>query len=419
MAKKYDESDGIWRTVGGRRIFIKNDQTLADAMKESGKFKDKKQTKVHGYERNIDIKELYKNEDYSEVISYLNQKELRTLEEATKDLDYYEKGTPAYKNAEQAVNKLEAEAANRFAERNNIDKYNKDTVNKFPEKSVEHQIYERGQKRSFTREELKEKYGTDDVELINAGKTKEDRVSMINNENVASELRKADNWSDINKTIDNIKDEKVKEMMKKEAQKLEENENGAWKSSEYLAKQYNFYNEDSKKSNGKLVSTKLNEDEVTSYSQWKKDYGTNIAELEKDLKLSERYLDEDSEGYREAKKSLENGRKYLEDLKKADKTVKRSSEPKTFFEGKKDIEEEAKQIYAEDGIWATSDSNVAYFAKKYGIPKTQAKQFLEDTGKRFDEENRAKNNKIKNEAFKKYKKEHPNSKMSLEEFLKK
>lgn len=36
---KYDESQGVWRTVGGRRIFIRNDQTLADAMKESGKFK--------------------------------------------------------------------------------------------------------------------------------------------------------------------------------------------------------------------------------------------------------------------------------------------------------------------------------------------------------------------------------------------
>ena len=42
MTKKkidYDESDGVWRTVGGRRIFIRNNQTLSQAMKESGKFK--------------------------------------------------------------------------------------------------------------------------------------------------------------------------------------------------------------------------------------------------------------------------------------------------------------------------------------------------------------------------------------------
>ena len=30
--------DGVWRTVGGRRIFIKEGQSLSDAMKNSGKF---------------------------------------------------------------------------------------------------------------------------------------------------------------------------------------------------------------------------------------------------------------------------------------------------------------------------------------------------------------------------------------------
>lgn len=33
------EIGGVWRTVGGRRIFIKEGQDLASAMKESGKFK--------------------------------------------------------------------------------------------------------------------------------------------------------------------------------------------------------------------------------------------------------------------------------------------------------------------------------------------------------------------------------------------
>ena len=35
--------DGVWRTVAGRRIFIKNGQSLSDAMKKSGKFKTKKE----------------------------------------------------------------------------------------------------------------------------------------------------------------------------------------------------------------------------------------------------------------------------------------------------------------------------------------------------------------------------------------
>lgn len=38
---------GVWRTVAGRRIFIKNGQSLTDAMKNSGKFqKDNLQKKL-------------------------------------------------------------------------------------------------------------------------------------------------------------------------------------------------------------------------------------------------------------------------------------------------------------------------------------------------------------------------------------
>ena len=46
MAKSYKEKfrdeDGVWRTIGGRRVFIRTGQSLSDAMVESGKFKTKK-----------------------------------------------------------------------------------------------------------------------------------------------------------------------------------------------------------------------------------------------------------------------------------------------------------------------------------------------------------------------------------------
>ena len=35
-------ADGVWRTIGGRRVFIKDGEDLATAMKNSGKFKDVK-----------------------------------------------------------------------------------------------------------------------------------------------------------------------------------------------------------------------------------------------------------------------------------------------------------------------------------------------------------------------------------------
>ena len=38
MSVKVDDVNGVWRTIGGRRVFIKDGQDLSSAMKESGKF---------------------------------------------------------------------------------------------------------------------------------------------------------------------------------------------------------------------------------------------------------------------------------------------------------------------------------------------------------------------------------------------
>ena len=42
---KYEDEDGVWRTIGGRRVFIKTGQSLEEAMKESGKFNTTKTKK--------------------------------------------------------------------------------------------------------------------------------------------------------------------------------------------------------------------------------------------------------------------------------------------------------------------------------------------------------------------------------------
>ena len=197
-------------------------------------------------------------------------------------------------------------------------------------------------KNQYTSKQLKEKYGTDDVDLINTGKAKEDRVSKIGDENIASELRKADNWNDINKTIDNIKDEKVKAMMKKEAQKLEENENGAWKSSEYLAKQYNFYDKDSKRSSDKLVSTKSNKDDVAKYEVESSKSEATPMQLKREAQelmddISFLDTDEKGEGYYES----------LNDIK--DRYVKlRHKEGPNQSEQSKEIGEVLKKLGQED-----------------------------------------------------------------------
>lgn len=43
---EHNGEEGIWRTVGGRRIFIEDGEDLATAMKKSGKFKKTEESEV-------------------------------------------------------------------------------------------------------------------------------------------------------------------------------------------------------------------------------------------------------------------------------------------------------------------------------------------------------------------------------------
>lgn len=64
--EKFDTSEGKWRTVGGRRIFIRDGESLSDAMKKSGKFKNTKKEKEYTMDgkkiTESDIKSEYNKE---------------------------------------------------------------------------------------------------------------------------------------------------------------------------------------------------------------------------------------------------------------------------------------------------------------------------------------------------------------------
>ena len=64
------EENGVWRTVGGRRIFIKEGQDLASAMKESGKFKGKTDEQIKKVEKLENKKD---DLNYEEVKEYTNK----------------------------------------------------------------------------------------------------------------------------------------------------------------------------------------------------------------------------------------------------------------------------------------------------------------------------------------------------------
>lgn len=129
--------NGVWRTIGGRRVFIRTGQSLSDAMKESGKFKTKMNEKAVKGAREEDLKEQYKDslnnvskmeyngeitkEEYDKAVENINkayidkrneyvgiQKEDKfyTRKDGTKEYDPY-KGTrfeKKYDSVEDALN---------------------------------------------------------------------------------------------------------------------------------------------------------------------------------------------------------------------------------------------------------------------------------------------------------------------------
>ncbi len=74
-----DDIGGIWRTIGGRRVFIKTGQSLKDAMKESGKFNNNELEKT--------LKIANKEDELSEKISKLTYDEMNELFNKTTDAD--------------------------------------------------------------------------------------------------------------------------------------------------------------------------------------------------------------------------------------------------------------------------------------------------------------------------------------------
>lgn len=48
------EEGGVWRTIGGRRVFIKDGEDIATAMKKSGKFNNDKNNGLDKVQKEID-----------------------------------------------------------------------------------------------------------------------------------------------------------------------------------------------------------------------------------------------------------------------------------------------------------------------------------------------------------------------------
>lgn len=94
---------GVWRTIGGRRVFIKDGQDLASAMKESGKFKSaKKETKKEDEQAKSEFYKKLSNNDKDKYNSYLEKGYSKS------DIE----NTLMYQTQEEKMRKADIEFAN-------------------------------------------------------------------------------------------------------------------------------------------------------------------------------------------------------------------------------------------------------------------------------------------------------------------
>ncbi len=96
--KKYDKEEGVWRTIGGRRVFIRTGQSLTDAMKESGKFKTATRHEVQQAKAEKKIEQLGKENE--EIWKKTNKF----------DDSWYDKNGKLTKEGENLYNKREKNA---------------------------------------------------------------------------------------------------------------------------------------------------------------------------------------------------------------------------------------------------------------------------------------------------------------------
>lgn len=86
MAQKKIEENGVWRTIGGRRIFIADGEDLATAMKKSGKFGNNNKDKSDNEKLANELVNFVKDYDIYEFRNAYDDEE-DAVKDTLKDLD--------------------------------------------------------------------------------------------------------------------------------------------------------------------------------------------------------------------------------------------------------------------------------------------------------------------------------------------
>jgi len=379
-----DFENGVWRTIGGRRVFIREGQSLSDAMKKSGKFKSAK-------------------------------KKNNTFMEQAKLVDKRDKGEITEKDYFDETAKLYGQDPNEAR---------KEVLKRLEELGVEKPEYltKEGQKEHFAGEEL-----YDDNPNRFGDKLKQYNEKMAKEQNESAK--------------------RVEERYKKEQKSIEGNKSPGQKTADLIKESGVKTFADEIKEQNKYEGTKrwgfgyANDDNVPVYDG-KIDYSgdfthANLSNLT-DNELREA-LNKQSELYKEASNRQVGDRRTYNGKK--DEIFKKTDTLR-YENGMKKINEEMEKrdlprynIYNKDNGQIMVSSPTKEMAERqlkemYETDKSLQKSYnwektpkyeiregkVDDNLNERKENNNQITNTLRRKAYQKYLKEHPASKISFEDF---
>ena len=398
-----NETDGVWRTVGGRRIFIKGGQDLASAMKESGKFKKSSKKPRIGDERDKklnDYLEKYKDKTEGELRTIIHESDdevekmsanklLNDMKEEDKNIakhiqeNKYQQLTGAeedglaglygkkFDNAEDLARAVQMERNNRIGDfEAELDR-----------------MEEEGQNVSM----YKEKGWDDEVnynELVEKIKNNPSQFEQYLNKQESEKT--TDENKRYNTNSENLDLSKANDRFLAKSYALYDRDNGKISDEEYQKKLKEIDSHAGEKS----ISKNSVDNDRETFNKIADFYGyhklTN-EQIEKNLQ------DAEKKGLYHSKSDIEAMRRYL------DRTV---------------IEKDNGSVYAKPGRrWEVLEKDKSAYGKEIYKVRDEKGNVQWKPASDFYDNNSKSNDWVRN-AFNQYKKDHPNTKMTLQDFMK-
>ena len=388
MAKKYDDIGGVWRTIGGRRVFIKTGQSLSSAMKESGKFKNTKK-KDNTFKMNNEEKKKYeevgqKVDDLTKEIDRKNAYEKYVNDTLNND-EYLKANRPnEYWQKQFRENKVKT-FTDEIKEQNKIETISKAEYDKMPNdyKGTLKELVDTAEFRGENKQDLikqYEKMGYD----VNKDKTilaNEKGGTVLKPVKISDELKETtpkNNWQEQNaKQLDN-------ELRKKEEKYL-----SSYKGESKLEKE----RKEIKELHDTLKKQAEKEGYNTQETNWRDKLSSNKKYGESKENDSNKILNKNELSKMSWEQVVQANTKYYSDKSIYD------------FEGGKT----GKYKY-EDG-WR--DNGGAGVIKQSDLDRLITKKEWQDAQ---NQTNNYMNDRLRRKAYQKYLREHPASKITFEGF---